>query len=61
MKVSKKKLALYWAFFLAGIAIHEYVGWRDLGMLIIIIGVSNLSEINGFRRGCRAAFSGEKE
>ena len=61
MKVSKKKLALYWAFFLAGLALHDSVGWQTIGMLCMIIGVCLLSEINGFRRGYRAAFSGEKE
>lgn len=61
MKVSKKKLALYWAFFLVGIALHDHVGWQATGMICIIIGVSRLSAINGFRRGYRAALSGEKE
>lgn len=61
MKVSKKKLALYWAFFLVGIAMHDHAGWQATGMICIIIGVSRLSAINGFRRGYRAAFSGEKE
>ena len=61
MKVSKKKLALYWAFFLAGLAMHDHVGWKAIGMICIIIGVFRLSEIKGFRRGYRAAFSGEKE
>ena len=56
MKVSKKKLALYWAFFLGGLVLHDHVGWQAIG-----IGVCRLSEINGFRRGYRAAFSGEKE
>lgn len=61
MKVSKKKLALYWAFFLGGLALHDHVGWQAIGMIFIIIGVCRLSEINGFRRWYRAAFSGEKE
>lgn len=61
MKVSKKKLALYWAFFLVGLALHDSVGWQTIGMLCMIIGVCRLSEINWFRRGYRAAFSGEKE
>ena len=61
MKVSKKKLALYWAFFLGGLALHDNVGWHTVGMICIIIGLYRLSEINGFRRGYRAAFSGEKE
>lgn len=60
MKVSKKKLALYWAFFWLA-AMHDHVGWQTIGMLCMIIGVCRLSEINGFRRGYRAAFSGEKE
>ena len=61
MKVSKNKLALYWAFFLAGLALHDRVGWQAIGIICIIIGVCRLSEIDGFRRGYRAAFSGEKE
>ena len=61
MKVSKKKIALYWAFFLVGLVLHDHVGWQAIGMICIIIGVCRLSEINGFRRGYRAAFSGEKE
>jgi uncharacterized membrane protein len=61
MKVSKKKIAMHWAFFTLGFVIHEYVGWKDVGMFIIIISVSNLSEIDGFRRGYLAAFSGDKE
>lgn len=50
MKVSKKKLALYWAFFLAGLVLHDHVGWQAIGMICIIIWVCRLSEINGFRR-----------
>ncbi|HIG6948089.1 hypothetical protein M2X97_23860 [Klebsiella pneumoniae] len=61
MKASKKKLALYWALFLVGLALRDYVGWQTIGMLCMIISVCRLSEIKGFRRGYRAAFSGEKE
>lgn len=61
MKVSKKKLALYWAFFMVGLALHDSVGWQTIGMLCMIIGVCRLSEINWFSRGYMAAFSGEKE
>ncbi|QPB09531.1 hypothetical protein CPT_Solomon_073 [Klebsiella phage Solomon] len=61
MKVSKKKMTLYWAFFLVGLSLHNYAGWEAIGMLCAIIGVSRLSEISGFRRGHRAAFSGDKE
>ncbi len=61
MKVSKKKLALYWAFFLVGLALHDNVDWHAVGMICIIIGLCRLSEIDGFRRGYLAAFSGEKE
>lgn len=61
MKVSKKKLALYWALSLGGLVLHDHVGWQAIGMICIIIGVCRLSEINGFRRGRRAAFTGDKE
>lgn len=62
MKTSKKKIAMYWAFFLVGLGLHHHPGgWGAIGMLCVIIGVSRLSEINGFRRGHRAAFSGDKE
>lgn len=61
MKVSKKKLALYWAFFLVGLGLNNVVDWESIGLMFVIIGVSRLSEINGFRRGHRAAFSGDKE
>lgn len=61
MKVSRKKLALYWAFFLACLVLHDHVGWQAIGMICIIIWVSRLSEINSFRRGRQAAFSCEKE
>lgn len=59
--MSKKMIALYWVLFLGGLALHDHVGWQAIGMICIIIGVCRLSEINGFRRGYRAAFSGEKE
>lgn len=61
MKVSKKRLALYCAFFLVGLGLHNMGGWEPIGMMCAIIGVSRLSEINGFRWGHRAAFSGDKE
>lgn len=61
MIVSKKKLALYWAFFLVGLGLNNVVDWESIGLMFVIIGVSRLSEINGFRRGHRAAFSGDKE
>ena len=62
MKVSKKKLALYLALYLVGLVLlRNMEGWEALGILCIIVGVSRISEIDGFRRGYRAAFSGEKE
>nr|DAL87066.1 MAG TPA: hypothetical protein [Caudoviricetes sp.] len=61
MKVSKKKIVLYLALGFAGLAIREYVGWNALGSICMIFAVCRLSEINGFLRGYRAAFSGEKE
>lgn len=61
MKVSKKKIVLYFALGFVGLAIRDYVGWNTLGSIFIIVAVCRLSEINGFLRGYRAAFSGEKE
>lgn len=54
-------IALYWVMFLVGLWVSNTVGWHSIGMLLAIIGVSRLSEINGFRRGRRAAFTGDKE
>ncbi|QYC51482.1 hypothetical protein KpP1_073 [Klebsiella phage P1] len=59
--MSKKMIALYWVLFLGGLALHDSAGWQTIGMLCMIIGVCRLSEINGFRRGRRAAFTGDKE
>lgn len=62
MKVSKKKLALYLAIYLVGLGILRNLdGWEAFGMLCIVVGVSRLSEIEGFRRGYLAAFTGDKE
>jgi hypothetical protein len=61
MKVSKKKLALYWVLFLGGLVVAKEDGWQMIGMMMVIIGVSRLSEINGFSRGRRAEFTGDKE
>lgn len=62
MKVSKNKLALYCAIYLVGLVILRNMdGWEAFGVLCIVVGVSRLSEIDGFRRGRRAAFTGDKE
>lgn len=59
--MSKKMIALYWVLFLVGLVVAKEDGWQMIGMMMVIIGVSRLSEINGFRRGRRAAFTGDKE
>lgn len=54
-------IALYWVIFLGGLVVAKEDGWQMIGMMMVIIGVSRLSEINGFRRGRRDAFTGDKE
>lgn len=49
--MSKKMIALYWVLFLGGMVVAKEDGWKMIGMMMVIIGVSRLSEINGFRRG----------
>ena len=61
MKVSKKKLALYWIFFVVGMVINRLDGFETIGMLCAAFCIGKLSEIEGFLRGYRAAFSGDKE
>ena len=51
----------YWMLFIGGLLLQDGGAIGAIGAICIIIGVCRLSEINGFRRGYRAAFSGDKE
>ncbi|UEP18888.1 hypothetical protein PWKp15_00045 [Klebsiella phage PWKp15] len=51
----------YWMLFIGGLLLQDGSAIGAIGVICIIIGVSRLSEINGFRRGRLAAFTGEKE
>lgn len=55
-----KKLP-YWMLFIGGLLLQDGSAVGAIGTICIIIGAIRLSEINGFRRGRRAAFTGEKE
>lgn len=51
----------YWMLFIGGLLLQDGSAVGAIGAICIIIGVSRLSEIDSFRHGRRASFTGDKE